>query len=146
MESERLKKRAKDEKMDNVRILDLQPRDVYFNIINSSDLSIVSLDSRMTAPCLPGKFVNLLGCRTAILANVPKVNDVYRIVTEENCGIAFEPGNIDDFEKAIRKLKDDPELIQKMGENGRRFLEKNMNLDKNSARYEQIFKQMKKGV
>jgi glycosyltransferase involved in cell wall biosynthesis len=139
MERERLEKRARDEKMDNVRILPLQPRDVYFNIINSSDLSIVSLDSRMTAPCLPGKFINLLGASQAIIANVPEVNDVHWIVKKYNAGIPVIPGDIDSFENAIRSLKVNRKKIIEMGANGRKFLEENMNLDKNVKRYEEIF-------
>jgi glycosyltransferase involved in cell wall biosynthesis len=142
MESGRLRKRVEDEKIKNVRILPLQPRDVYFNIINSSDLSIVSLDSRMSAPCLPGKFVNLLGAGQAIIANVPENNDIYDIVEDHGCGISVTPGDIDRFEKAIRKLKKDPDRIKEMGRNGRRFLEENMDLEMNSKRYVHIFKKL----
>ncbi len=139
MEAKRLKKRVEDEGIENVVMKPLQRNDVYFNIINSSDISIISLDSRMTAPCLPGKFVNLLGAGQAILANVPNINDVSKIVTNYKCGIAIEPGNVVQFEQAIRKLKDNKQQISEMGRNGRKFLEENMNLERNSMRYEEIF-------
>lgn len=139
MEAKRLKKRVEDEGIENVVMKPLQRNDVYFNIINSSDISIISLDSRMTAPCLPGKFVNLLGAGQAILANVPNINDVSKIVTNYKCGVAIEPGNVVQFEQAIRKLKDNKQQISEMGRNGRKFLEENMNLERNSMRYEEIF-------
>jgi len=146
MERERLEKRVVDEKLENVRILPLQPRDVYFNIINSSDVSIVSLDSRMTAPCLPGKFVNLLGAGKAVIANVPEVNDVFWIVNKYEAGISVKPGDIDGFENAIREMMKDPDRIISMGKNGRKFLEENMNLERNSKGYEKIFEKLKEGA
>jgi colanic acid biosynthesis glycosyl transferase WcaI len=143
MEREHLENRVKDEKLENVRILPLQPRDVYFNIINSSDISLVSLDSRMTAPCLPGKFINILGASQAVIANVPDVNDVHWIVEKHKAGIAVRPGDIDAFENAIRRTIKDRDSLKEMGANGRRFLEENMNLDRNAKRYEEIFNEIK---
>ncbi|MFC1893551.1 glycosyltransferase family 4 protein [Chloroflexota bacterium] len=139
METKRLKKRIEDESINNVVMKPLQPKDVYFNIINSSDISIISLDSRMTAPCLPGKFANLLGAGQKIIASVPYVNDVAKIVTNNKCGIAVQPGNLPQFEQTIRTLMDGGKKTSYMRRNARRFLEKNMNLEMTSRRYEEIF-------
>lgn len=139
MAKNHLIERVKIEHLDNVKILPLQPRDEYFNIINSSDISIVSLDKHMSAPCLPGKFINLLGVRQSIIANIPKSNDVAYIVQTTKCGIAVEPDNPDQFAAAILRLRDDAELRYINGINGRKFLEEKMNLEKNVKEYEQIF-------
>lgn len=127
------------EKIHNVKIMPLQPREEYFNIINSSDISIVSLDKRMTTPALPGKFINLLGVKQPILANVPAINDVAKIVTSSNCGIVTEPGNIDQIVNAIIKLKGDSKFREEYGQRGYQFLEREMNIEKNVGIYEQIF-------
>lgn len=132
--------RVKDEKIHNVKIMPLQPREEYFNIINSSDISIVSLDKRMTAPAIPGKFINLLAAEQPIIANVPSTNETALIIKKAKCGIVTEPGNNDEIAKAIIKLKDEPELRRKMGVRGRQFLEEEMNLEKNVVVYEHIFK------
>ncbi|MCK4736597.1 MAG: glycosyltransferase family 4 protein, partial [Methanophagales archaeon] len=60
--------RIRDGKIFNVKLLPLQPREEYFNIVNSSDISTVSLDDRMKAPCLPGKLINLLALKQPIIA------------------------------------------------------------------------------
>jgi hypothetical protein len=54
MMKQQLETRVKEENISNVRILPFQSREEYFNIINSSDVSLVTLDERMEAPCLPG--------------------------------------------------------------------------------------------
>ena len=139
MIKEHLESSVNYENINNVKIMPLQPRDEYFNIINSSDISIVSLDKRMSAPALPGKFINLLGVKQPILANVPSCNDVASIVKNSNCGIVTEPGNIDQIVDAIIRLKSDSKLREECGQRGYQFLEREMNLDKNVGIYEQIF-------
>lgn len=134
-----LEYRVKNEGIQNARILPLQPREEYFNIINSSDISIVSLDKRMSAPALPGKFINLLGVKQPILANVPAINDVAKIVTSSNCGIVTEPGNIDQIVNAIITLKANSKFREECGAKGHEFLEMEMNLEKNEMIYENIF-------
>lgn len=138
MEKSRLEKRVTDEKIANVKIIPLQPRDEYLNIINSSDIALVTLDKRMTAPVLPGKFINILSVKTPVIANVPNGN-VAQIVAESKCGIVTEPGKPGQIVDAILLLKDDSGLRQEYGINGRKFVEKNMNLDINYNIYINIF-------
>lgn len=135
-----LSNRIKDEKISNVKLMPLQPRDEYFNIINSSDISIVSLDNRMKAPCLPGKIINLLGTKQPIIASVPHDSEAAYVIKKADCGLVVEPGKTDEMVKAILKLKDNKKTREEMGLKGRHFLEENMNLEKNVKKYENIFK------
>jgi colanic acid biosynthesis glycosyl transferase WcaI len=144
MEKKRLRQRLESEKITNVVMKPLQPKEEYYNIINSSDLSIVSLDRRMTAPCcIPGKFTNLAGASQCILASVPSANDLSRIVTEYNCGLSINPGDILNFENAIRSIKDDKRRIKEIGNNSRRFFEQNLNVESCVIKYEDIFAKLK---
>jgi len=140
-----LEERIKEEKITNARLLPFQPREEYFNIINSSDISIVSLDSRMKAPCLPGKLINLLAAKQPIIATVPSDSETAYVIQEAKCGIIVEPGNIEQLSDAILKLKEDEKLREQLAENGRKFLEENMNLEKNVKMYEKIFKKLIEG-
>lgn len=139
-----LERRIEEEKISNVRLLPLQPRDQYFNIINSSDISFISLDGRMKAPCLPGKLINLLGMRQPIIANVPPDSEAAYVVQKAGCGIVTEPGNIDQLAKAILKMKDSFKLRKEVGFRGHQFLKAKMNLEKNVEIYEHIFQELVK--
>ena len=50
-----------------------------------------------------------------------------------------EPENSEELYDTILKLKDDPALRKNLGEKGRKFLEENMDLEKNVGLYEGIF-------
>lgn len=131
-----------DENITNVRIFPLLPRDEYFNLVNSSDISCISLDERMKAPCLPGKTINLMACSQPIIALVPGDSETAKVIQSAECGIVIEPGNIDEMKSAILFLIENPDCRIKMGTNGRNFLNTNMNVERNATMYEYIFRKM----
>ena len=131
--------RVKNENISNVKLLPLQSRDEYFNIVNSSDISFVSLDKRMTAPCIPGKLINLIGIGKPIIASVSNKSETSKLLKRAKCGLVVEPGNIDELAKSILKLKNDNKKQQNMRQNGINFFKNNMDLEKIVLKYENIF-------
>lgn len=136
---ETLEQRVSKEQIMNVRLLPLQPRDKYYDIVNSSDISLLSLDVRMQTPCLPGKTINLMAFRKPIIAIVPESCETANVLRRVRCAVVVKPGDIEGIRSAILYLKDNASARQAMGNNGRSYLEKNMNLEKNVALYEEIF-------
>ena len=134
-----LLERIERESIGNVRMMEMQPRDEYYNILNSSDLALIVLDQRMKAPLIPGKTVNIMACGKPVLAIVPEESETARVITVAECGLVSEPSDIEDIVKNLLLLKNDPHMRERMGRNGREFVENNMDLDKNLQRYEEIF-------
>ena len=139
MAREDLENRIKTENISNLKLLPFQPREEYYNIVNSSDISIVSLDKRMKAPCLPGKLTNLLAMEQPVVGLISNEIETANFINKANCGIVIDPGDIQGFKDAILKLKNNSELRTALGTNGRRFFEKNMDLEKITLIYERIF-------
>jgi len=138
-ERQRLQERIQQENIGNVRLFPLLPRTEYFNLINSSDISFVSLDERMKAPCLPGKLINLMACSQPIIALVAEESETAGVIREVGCGIVIKPGDVEGIRSMILRLKEDASAREMMGSNGRRYLERYMSLEKNVALYEEIF-------
>lgn len=142
MAREDLENRVKNENINNLKLIPFQPREEYYNIVNSSDISIVSLDKRMKAPCLPGKLTNLLAMEQAVIGMVLDDIETADFIKRANCGIIVEPGDIEGFKSAILKLKDNEGLRKELGKNGMAFFENNMDLEKNTQDYERIFDEL----
>jgi colanic acid biosynthesis glycosyl transferase WcaI len=140
MEKGHLEARIHLEEINNVRLLPLLPRSEYFNLVNSSDLSFVSLDERMKAPCLPGKMINLMACSQPIIAMVAEESETADVVRKAECGIVVKPGDVAGIRSAILRLREDVSVRKAMGSSGRAYLDRNMNLEMNVALYEQIFR------
>jgi colanic acid biosynthesis glycosyl transferase WcaI len=141
-EKPRLEQRISTEHITNVTLLPYQNRDDYFNIINSSDISLISLDERMNAPCLPGKIKDLLALKKPIIASVPKDSETADIITHADCGIVVEPGNTKDLSKSIISIKNNQTVRNEKGNKGQEFLKENMDISKNVEMYEIIFQKM----
>ena len=140
MIKDHLARRIKDEIISNVKLLPLQPRDEYFNIINSSDISLILLDERMKAPCLPGKIINLMASKQPIIAIVAEDIETAHVIRDAQCGCIVEPGNIEELKNSLLELKNSEKKRETFGDNGLKFVEVNMDLAKCIREYENIFK------
>jgi glycosyltransferase involved in cell wall biosynthesis len=138
-----LAQRIRDEDLYNVRLLPLQPRDEYLNIVKSSDISLISLDERMKTPCIPGKLVNLMAMNKPIIAVVPVDSETAKVIRRSKNGVIVRPGDVEEFKRTILYLSENPRSLQAMGENGSTFLKTNMDLNKIVLRYEEIFRAIK---
>lgn len=133
-----LETRIQNENIRNIRLLPLQDRDAYFNIVNSSDVCLICLDERMKAPCFPGKTINLLAAGKPIIAVTDKMSETARIIAEAGCGEVIEPGDTDGLKNAVIRFYSSPQQGITYGEHGRHFLEKNMSLKNSVHFYEEI--------
>lgn len=140
-----LEERIQAENISNVELLPFQPRDEYFNIVNSSDISLVSLDERMKAPCLPGKIKDLLGMKQTIIASVAPDSETACVIDEAG-GIAVDSEDDFGLAETIVKLSDNSEVRKELGIKGNEFYQTNMNLDKNVEQYERLFELISKDV
>ena len=115
------------------------PRAGSFNLVNSSDASFVSRRDD-EAPCLPGKTINLMACSQPIIAMVAEESETANVIRKAECGIVVKPWDaLRAYGLQSSRFKEDASLREAMGSNGRRYLERNMSLEKNVALYEAIF-------
>jgi glycosyltransferase involved in cell wall biosynthesis len=131
--------RIANENITNVRMVPFLPRDEYFNLVNSSDVGLISLDERMKAPCLPGKTVNLMAAGKPVVAIVPEDCETARTITEAGCGRIVTPGDITTLRETVTELMNHPETMHSMGKSGRNYLVRHMNLERSVQSYEDIF-------
>jgi glycosyltransferase involved in cell wall biosynthesis len=86
---------------------------------------------------LPNKLFEAMMCGVPIITNV-----AHEIVNETGCGIIVEYDNVKQIKDTILKLRDDPNLRKRLGENGRNaFLEK-YNWDIMEQRLYQIYEDL----
>jgi len=134
--------RITDENLTNVRLLPLQAREEYFNIINSSDINLISLDDRMKAPCLPGKTINLFASGKPVIAIVAKDSETAHVIDTINKGLVTEPKDINALKNSILRLKNDEKLRTEVKIKQKQFFMDKMNLAGNVITYEMIFEKL----
>ncbi len=141
-----LEQRISNEHITNVKLLPLQPRDEYYNIIYSSDINLISLDDRMKAPCLPGKTINLLAVKKPIIAIASNDTETNLVMRSIDPNIVVEPDDPEKLKKIILEIKNNPDSGISLAEKGRCFFEDNMTLENSVKKYLNIFENVVSGT
>lgn len=107
----------------NVRFVAYQPKDALPDSLVCSDVSVVTLASGVEGLAVPSKLYGILASGRPVLAAVSPSSEVALTVVEGDCGVVVPPSDIDGFVAAVRRLKDDPALRQRLGRNARTLFE-----------------------
>lgn len=142
-EKNRIFSSIKEKNYNNVSTFDFVPRREYEKLSRSCDIGLIFLDKRFTIPNYPSKTLSYLECSLPIMAAIDKNTDYSKLLTEENCGFWVENGDLDGFVKYFDKLIEDKELRIKMGKNGRKYFEKECDVEKSVKILEQYVKECK---
>jgi glycosyltransferase involved in cell wall biosynthesis len=130
-EYDKIKNHIKNVKPNNVKLFNFIPRDEYNKVLKISDVGLIFLDKRFTIPNYPQRLLGYMDYEMPILAATDKVTDIKDTLEESNSGFWCESGDINSFIEKAKRLAKDEELRKKMGKNGKKYLEKHFNIEKN---------------
>lgn len=142
-EKDRLEKWSKDKNLKNVKFLNQVLREDYEKLTAACDIGIVSLDERFTVPNFPSKTTDYFKLNLPILASLDNcaAKDYGIFLTEKAKGGVFsQAGNIEQLYEKFMLLYNDDKLRKELGENGRKYYEENLGVDK---AYETIMREIK---
>jgi len=133
-----LVKRASALKLNNVRFLPTQPKEVLSEMLAAADISLVTLDRRLGQLNVPSKTYNIMAGSRPVLAAVPEDSEIARLVKEADCGVCIPPENPESMAQAIKNMLNQPEELDRYGKNGRRYVVENYSKDKLISRYRKL--------
>lgn len=137
-EKKKLELIKEKENLTNVVFLEFIPREEYELLIGACDIGIVSLHSDFTIPNIPSKTVDYCKLSLPILACTDKNTDYPYILEEEaKCGLASIYGDVQKYKYNLKKLYLNKDLREQLGDNGRKYYENELGVDK---AYETIVK------
>ena len=120
-EKEKLEKRIAESGLANIKLLPLQPVERVSQVYSLGDASFVLCKKGVGAGAFPSKAASIMATGTPIIASFDLDSDLSRMLETENVGIAAEAENVDAAVAGIRKLYEDRQLCEKMGENARKL-------------------------
>jgi len=122
---------VESEKISNVIIKDMLPRDEYNNLIKQCDVGLINLSGKFTIPNIPSKTIAYFKASIPVLASTDKNTDYKDLLLEKaEAGLWSETGDLIAYKNNFERLLNDEKLRRELGENGRRFFEKNLNIEK----------------
>ena len=117
------------------------PKIQYDKLVRVADVGMIYLDRRFTIPNIPSRLTAYMNCAKPVLAVTDINTDLKEILKDAECGYFTPAGDLKKFKDTIDKITEDTEDLEYLGNNGRRYLEKNFHVSKS---YEIIMKHFKR--
>jgi len=131
--------RASAEGLDNLRFVEMQPRERLPELLAAGDIHLVPLKRGLARSSVPSKLYSILAAGRPVLASVDAGTEVAETVARAGAGVAVAPEDADAFCAALEGLLDDPGGRAAMGAAGRRFVEGWVSPAAVGASYERLF-------
>jgi glycosyltransferase involved in cell wall biosynthesis len=133
-EKQKLQQHVRGAFLSNIVILDGQPRDRIPALIRCSDVCLVLLrKAEVFKTVIPTKMLEFMACGRPVVVGVEGVAKM--IVENANAGICIPPENVAALIDAIVSLHSNEELRYTLGQNGNRFISRDMSRAKTAADY-----------
>jgi len=141
VEKEPAMHRAQELGLDNIKFLPMQPREIYPQVLDASDLCLTTLRKNVKTPVVPSKILSIMAAGKPVLACIPPEGDATELIHQAQAGLCLEPENPQALAAGILQLYRDQEAAQQMGTNGRRYAETHFSRRACVAAYERIFQE-----
>lgn len=120
-EKDRLRRKQVQLGLDNVFMLEQQPRDEIISYYHASDCCLVHLKrAHLFEKNIPSKIFEIMACGKPILLGTR--GESKRLVSRAGCGVFFEPENASDLVAGIRRLKSNARWRKRLGHAGYHFV------------------------
>jgi len=122
--------------LDNLIILPARPKGEVPHFIAASDACIAT-HRRLDLPwCIPAKIFEYMACGRPVILGVD--GEAAQIVGGAQAGICVGSDNSEGIVEAVLRLRSDPELCRRYGENGRRLVLERYSREALARHYEQV--------
>jgi glycosyltransferase involved in cell wall biosynthesis len=123
-EKDKLIKMKDEYNLDNVVFFPMQPKKNMPGIVASMDAAIIPLKKLdLFKGALPSKMFETLSSATPIILSVE--GEAKELMKRADAGICVEPENHTQIKEAVLELYNNVGLRQRLGENGRKFVQEN---------------------
>ncbi len=128
--------------LNNIRFLDVQPREKMPDIINGVDVCLVHLRNlRVFEDVLPSKTFEYMACGKPVIMAVR--GEAKKIIERAKAGLCVTPEAPHELAKAIRDLRNRPAESKTFGKNGRLYVERYLSRNRIAKQLEStLFKLM----
>jgi colanic acid biosynthesis glycosyl transferase WcaI len=103
----------------NIKFLDLQPDERFNDLLNMADIHLLPQSLEAAALVLPSKLKAMFASGRPVISTTATDTQLAQLVT--NRGINVQPGNVEQFSKAILLLSQDAALRVRLGNEARNY-------------------------
>lgn len=121
--------------LSNVTFLPAVPKTEMPKVVKAVDATIVPLRKLpLFEGAIPSKIFENLAMKNPVILGVQgEAKQLF--IDEGNCGISFEPENVEELSSVLRQIAEGSVNLVTLGENGRKYVERKFNRDKISESF-----------
>ncbi|MGF1451697.1 MAG: WcaI family glycosyltransferase [Opitutales bacterium] len=117
-----LLKSASDRKLSNVLFLPLQPKAHFWEMLVDCDTTLVTQQANSGAAFFPSKLLTILSLKRPAVTVADHQSALYLALAEGEFGQNVLPGDAEALAKILKELKANPEALDTMARNGRKYV------------------------
>uniref|UniRef100_UPI0040478B50 glycosyltransferase family 4 protein n=1 Tax=Algoriphagus sp. TaxID=1872435 RepID=UPI0040478B50 len=118
VQKEYLNKEVQNQKLTNIRIFPYQSRDLIPIISNYADIHFIAINQEMEQEGFPSKIYTIMACSKPIIVVTGENTPLFNFLNDKNCAELVTSNRNVNFVEAIRKLVNDKNLRDLLGNNG----------------------------
>jgi len=137
---------VKDNKIPNVSFVPFQPKETIKYSLNAADLHLVVNQKGIKGVSVPSKIYGVMAAGKPILGVLEEGSEARLLIEKSKSGIAVEPNSYREIVQSILKIYNLPKIErERMGMNGRRYLETNLRKSTSIGKYKDLFRDVLNG-
>jgi colanic acid biosynthesis glycosyl transferase WcaI len=133
-----LERTVQEKQLNNILFFPFQPLELYPEVLRAADMNLVTLSTQAAMASVPSKVFKIMASGRPVLAITVQGNEVHRLVSEAKCGLCVSPDDPVALAEALRYAAAHQDELERMGKNGRRYLEDHFSRPKCVAQIEEI--------
>ena len=134
-----LTNRIKNENIQNVKVLPFQPTEKFVQILNCSDICLVTIGEGLENLALPSKTFTYLSAGRPVISIMEPNADIARIITQNDCG--WNVKDADELAILVKKILKNPKILKLKRKNAKRTYEEYFRKEKIIEKYVEVISQ-----
>lgn len=137
-----LKQFKRENDLSNVKFLPYQPEGNLKEIFASSCVSVILYNTKLAHSMVPSRLYSFMASSRPVIASVDEDCSTAAIIEKAKCGFIIDVGDQAGLKENILKIYNDRNLIQSMGEKGRKYAVKHFSRSYMTQKYKRTIKQL----
>ncbi len=133
---------ARSEDLDNLVWVEMQPKERVGEVLAAADVHTVLLKTGLARSSVPSKLYSILASGRPAIASIDEGTEVARTLSEAHAGVSVPPDDSAAFVAAVRAVVADVDGRRRMGENGRRWVERWLSPSAVAQAYSELFERL----
>ncbi len=118
VQKEYFEKEVRNNNLSNIRIFPYQRREILPMINNYADIHFIAINKEMEQEGFPSKVYTIMACAKPLIVITGDKTPLYNFLSSKNCAELIVSNINVNFTNAIRKLAQNRELREELGNNG----------------------------